>query len=107
MSSSEVFAYPNREKHASAASRIARRRSASRRAALLAIRHTMSRRDFRCQAVTAGTPLQIDKVYLLCNSARVMRPPLGVVVLGVLALGVVAPRSAAADDRPFTIGSRP
>jgi len=36
-----------------------------------------------------------------------MRPPLGVVVVGVLALGVAIPRGAAADDRPFTIGSRP
>jgi hypothetical protein len=36
-----------------------------------------------------------------------MRSPLGVVVVGVLALGVAAPRSASADDRPFTIGSRP
>jgi len=29
------------------------------------------------------------------------------VVVGVLALGVAAPRRAAADDPPFTIGSRP
>jgi len=33
--------------------------------------------------------------------------PLGVVVAGILALGVAAPRPAAADDPPFTIGSRP
>lgn len=36
-----------------------------------------------------------------------MRFPLGVVVAGILALGVAAPRRAAADDPPFTIGSRP
>lgn len=36
-----------------------------------------------------------------------MRSLLGVVVIGILALGVAAPRRAAADDPPFTIGSRP
>jgi hypothetical protein len=36
-----------------------------------------------------------------------MRPSLGVVVVGFLALGAAAPRPAAADDPPFTIGSRP
>jgi hypothetical protein len=36
-----------------------------------------------------------------------MHPRLGVVVVGILALGVAAPRIAEADDPPFTIGSRP
>jgi hypothetical protein len=36
-----------------------------------------------------------------------MRSSLGVAAAGVLALAVAAPRRAAADDRPFTIGSRP
>lgn len=36
-----------------------------------------------------------------------MRPSLGVVIAGSLAIGAVAPRPAAADDPPFTIGSRP
>jgi hypothetical protein len=37
-----------------------------------------------------------------------MRPPLGVVAVGVLAFVAAAPRTAASDeDRPFTIGSRP
>jgi len=36
-----------------------------------------------------------------------MRPPLGVVAVAALSFAVAAPRGAAADDRPFTIGSRP
>jgi hypothetical protein len=36
-----------------------------------------------------------------------MRSSLGVAAAGVLAFAVAAPRGAAADDRPFTIGSRP
>jgi hypothetical protein len=36
-----------------------------------------------------------------------MRSPLGAVLVGVLAFGIAAPRRAAADDPPFTIGSRP
>lgn len=36
-----------------------------------------------------------------------MRAPFGVVLASVLVSAVAAPRTAAADDPPFTIGSRP